>query len=297
MMNRFTIAVLSLWLGLAPALAQMAPWQPIALQPAPSGGGYTGPMDIITVRGCWALRACGSAWLGLKVISLCDHLGANCADVTTNATTGVLNSPGTRGSDNCNSLTTCLVATIYDQSGAGNDCAISAAAASFNLTGGPGGTRPALIFAGAQSYTCLPGGVPSTFSEGAVAERTGATGSFGPAVSFGGSDDLGFGNGTNLAYAYAGSILTAAATDNAWHSLQAFFVSGTGNGGVAVDGTTTSGSVGMATPGGNTLIGDGVGGFLTGRWVQSYTVASNISGNITALCHNDFAFWGTATSC
>src|ERR1017187_4087747 len=56
-----------------------------------TGGGYAGILDVQgSPTSCWSLRACSAATRGAAAISLCDHSGANCADVLTDATTGML---------------------------------------------------------------------------------------------------------------------------------------------------------------------------------------------------------------
>ena len=259
-----------------------------------SGGGYTGPGDIVTFSGWWGLRAYSSATRGTKAISLCDHLGANCADVATSATTGVLNAPGTRGSDNCTSLTTCTVATIYDKVST-NDCTQATVAnqATLNMTGGPGGNTPALVFNGSSAqYSCIQSNQAQPVSLSTVAERTSAFTSFGTAVSYGGTNDLGFNSSANSAYIYAGAIGSATATDSAWHAMQGL-LSGASSA-LYIDGTNTGSlSAGTsATGGGNTTIGNGVGGFLTGRASEFGTVASDASANFSIINSNQHTFWG-----
>jgi hypothetical protein len=65
----------------------------ICVSPAAS---YTGPGDVVSGAKAWyGLRAYSAATAGTKAIRLCDHLGANCADISTSASTGKLNNPGT----------------------------------------------------------------------------------------------------------------------------------------------------------------------------------------------------------
>jgi hypothetical protein len=84
------------------------------------------------------------------------------------------------------------------------------------------------------------------------------------------------------------SVVTGTATDSVWHALQGL-IAATGN--VYLDGTSNTGSPGTPTPGGNTLIGNGVGGFLTGAVSEAGTIASNASANFSALNSNQHSFW------
>lgn len=269
-----------------------ATWLPLFQQA--SAPAYTGPGDIQTFSGWWGLRAFSAAQRGTHAISLCDNTGTNCADVLTNATTGVLNSPGTRGANNCNTSGTCLIATFYDQTGNGNNCTQSTAAnmAALNMTGGPSGSNPAALFTRANSdvYSCVNTGPSQPLSESVVAERTGTVGSFGTVISYGAQDDLGFGNSANTGYAYAGSILSATANDNAWHAMQGLFNGASGA--IYIDGTNTAGTTGSSNPSTNTLMGNGIGGLLDGRMTEAGTIIGNASANFSALNSNQHTFWG-----
>src|ERR1039458_4959338 len=101
-----------------------------------TGGGYAGILDVQgSPTSCWSLRACSAATRGAAAISLCDHSGANCADVLTDATTGMLTGSLTRGSDNCAVLTTCIVAEMYDQTATANGMIFNTTAPTFTPSG------------------------------------------------------------------------------------------------------------------------------------------------------------------
>lgn len=96
---RFIALILALLVSSASAQVPMTG----AGKGAPGGGApaYTGVGDIVAQQYWYGLRAYSSATRGNAAINLCDNAGANCADVATNASTGVLNAPGTRNSIAC----------------------------------------------------------------------------------------------------------------------------------------------------------------------------------------------------
>lgn len=300
MNRRVSAYLLAALLWCSPALAQMSG----GLQfPGPGtphsagGGGYTGPGDIYAF-GIWAgLRAYSAATAGTKAIELCDSAGANCADVSTNATTGVLNAPGSRGADNCNSVNTCTIRTIYDKAGSALDCVQTTTAnrPTLNMTGGPGG-GPAAVFvrASTQTMTCgVSTGISNTqpFTYVGLAERTGTTGSFNTVLGSGGPDLL-FNSSANGCGIYAGSVFvdTTHCADNAWHAMQGMFNNASSQ--FYIDGNSNSGTAGTAVSTSNFVIGNGIGGLLDGRVAEIGVAAGDKSASFSSLNSNMHTFWG-----
>lgn len=107
-------------------------------------------------------------------------------------------------------------------------------------------------------------------------------------------------NATNTAYISCGTVVTKAANDNAWHAVQS--VCNTTSSAMNIDGTDfTSLSGGSNNPGTGTMAvandasSHPFNGDIaeTGVWKATAFNATQ-RGN---LCHNQFTYWGTSTSC
>ncbi len=278
-----------------------AGWLPLAGVVAPT---FQGPGDVVSgAIMWWGLRSYNLARAGNPAISLCDHTGANCADVSTDVVTGNLNSPGTRGADNCNVLTTCIVAAVYDQSGS-NSCT-GVAPCTFNSGTQPtfklncsGSGKPCLQCSGSQFLrsTLTPTGAGAQpFTNVAFVTRTGAfttTGSW-----FGNDGDairIGFNNATNTVISFAAlNGPTATASDNSQHSIQAF-VSGASSFFTidGVDGST--GNTGTNALGTSVLrlCIDGNGNFMTGNFFEQGIWAATFTGTQrTNISNNATSYW------
>jgi hypothetical protein len=301
MIKHIVIGALSIWLSVSVAIGQ--PLSPIpgfppglfsgrgALDAAPAGGSFTGPGDIVSFNWWTGLRAYSAATAGTKAINLCDDTGANCSDISTNASTGVLNAPGTHGANNCNTSATCRIATFYDKVGT-DDCtqATNANRATLNFTGGPGGAFAAAVFvrASSESYPCgtsPPSPTAQPFSISSVSERTGTTGSFNTVMSVGGADVL-YNSGANACGGYAGAVLVDSThcADNAYHAAQVLYST---TGSVVIDGNTAvTGSIGSGAPSGAYTIGTGIGGLLDGRFLEAGVAAGDQSASFNALNSN-----------
>lgn len=189
-----------------------------------------------------------------------------------------------------------FTATFYDQSGGTNN-AVQATAASqpmllLTCIGGLPCMRPLgtqfLVASGAVSDS-------QPWTATAVVERT--TGGQAWAIGKTAAWVLGFGSsGSGL---YAGSaVTTSTMSDNALHSLI-----GVANGAssvIVVDNTSTTVSPGANAATNNIgVMADSAGsgtmqGYLmeTGLWPGGFNGTQQ-----TNMCHNQFAYWGTATSC
>jgi hypothetical protein len=279
-------------------------------------GGYTGPGDLSlgTATAFFGLRAYSAATRGTKVINLCDTSGANCADVLTNATTGVLNAPGTRGAVNCTTSGTCLIKIIYDQIGTNcsgvcdmNQTTTANMPVLSNSCGALSKTFCiAFVRANADQFVqtaSFASALSQPFTVSLVAVRTGTlTTAQGIAAPFGASSNrqFVFNSGTTVGiYGGSGFVNSGTVSNSAWHSLQGVW-NDPSNSVVNVDGSNgTPGSGGTNNMTGPGVVGtDSFGSFLDGNVVE-YSIWSSAfsSGNSTTMCHNQFTYWGTSTSC
>lgn len=262
---------------------------------------YAGPGDIVAGATAWyGLRAYSTADRGNRLLNVCNVADVACADLSSDATTGAL-VIGTIGGSSCSNVT-CTIKTMYDRSGNGND-----------ITQATIGTRPTLVvscvnslpcsqFSGSQflSGSSISKSQPITIST--VAIRTGSFSAFSALVSLHRTGDvttLDFFSSANNASIYSGSVLSAAALDNAWHALQGIFNGGSSA--VNVNNSVTSGAAGSGgTDGGiafganPTFLNDKLTGKITegGYWPIAFS-----AGNQTAMCNNQFTYWGTSVSC
>jgi hypothetical protein len=244
-------------LALFPALANaQGGMMPGPGTPASSGASYQGPGDVVASATAWGscARAYNAAYAN-GTNPLCDLKDKTTGTVAVCTlrvlTTGFADLAGTY----CAGSTTpsaacaaaaggsCLISKVYDQTGNGNDFVQATPS-----------TMPAIVFAAVNSLPAINCGTTGTtllvataatfsttnFSQSAVYIRTTGTalgGAFG-SVSTGG---LGSGSGANLAAINNGSAVTEAATDNAWHGLNATFSSTAASDALNVDGLDNTG--------------------------------------------------------
>lgn len=268
-----------------------------------SGTTYTGPLDVVSSAWMWGgLRAASTADRGNKLINLCDNAGANCADASSDATTGNL-VVTSRGSDACATADDCLIHTIYDRSGSTNcssaacDLANSTAAKmptlKHNCVNGTlfcavcTGANSTVLFNTSNSAQAQPLMFVSFWDRTAVAQSY-VLGSLGNTL-------FGSANAASLAALFLGnSFIQPSASDNSFHSII-----GSGNGAsslLAVDGTSTSGNAGTNAINANNLelcASDSAGssGF-TGNVTEIGVWTGTFSGaQITNMCHNARLYW------
>lgn len=330
-MFRLSALILSAWLALAPTWADGVS-APIAISPIgvngaavqfpPVSGGaaYQGPGDLVSGAKFWVgLRAYSLATAGTKAINLCDNTGSNCADISTNATTGKLNAPGTLGSNNCNTSGTCLIKTFYDQSGA-NFCAGTVAC---NFTQATAANMATLNFSCLNGLPCAVfNGTSTQYSSSAAMASINATGFTVSAVAV---RTAGFttqqmiftttgANAINLDYrALANAVQMFAGTsgvfisnisDSNFHAFQAVFNAASsdlmcgGSTGTSCSnaGTSNSLSPGAVNSSGSVDAAIGVSSgtnFLSGELTEVGGWISAFSGsNQTAVNGNQVSFWG-----
>lgn len=267
---------------------------------------YAGPGDVVALKWWVGLRAYSAATAGAAALNICSESGGvdvTCEDELTSATTGKL-VLGTIGAT-CSSVT-CTVKIWYDRTG-NNACASApcnftqttvADRATFLITGCPGTSgQPCASFNGSSDCYTTGGAVGDSqpYSETAVSYKT-SSASNESILIFDSSTagQVGYSSTANTAGFYAGSFVSATASDNALHSFQAIF-NDPSSSAIYVDGVSTSGSVGS----GNATLPADIGSvactsqFLGGFFSEvGFAVGAFSGGNVSALTSNQRAFWG-----
>ena len=263
----------------------------------PAGGAtYSGPGDVVSGA---------TAFYGLRGYNAAYSTGLNNAiniRRTSDSTTSNIvilangNLDVATATTFC-AATTCFVVTIFDQAGAHNltQATTSAQPAlTFNCLG----ALPCLTYTAASNQvlagTFITIAQPYTYS--AVAERTGAA-NFGSIFSASTVAQLGHNNAANQVFMFAGSTVTAAASDNALHAIQAVFnnASSTLNVDGTLSGSLAAGASSIVTP---MNLGGTSGNFLNGLFTEGAVYSSGLSsGNQTTLCHNQRLYWGSSGTC
>lgn len=263
---------------------------------------YQGPGDVKSGAIWWGgLRAYTAATRGTSAIQLCDSGGSNCADVATDAVTGNLNAPGSRGADNCQVVTTCVVKIIYDQTGGGHNCTQSNFInAPFFIWNGFGGTKPALRANGNTDHNscviAMGANTSQPFTTSNVAKRTGdftrenwLGGTVAVAVAL-----WGYQNTNNTAKMYAGTGVTVAgATDNTWFALQYVFNGASSD--ININGTANTVNPGTNAMGPDFAImcGHAQGDCLMGDWAEAgIWSAAFTGGESSSMSNNQRTYWG-----
>lgn len=278
---------------------QYAWWQSIQQVGVSGGGAYVGPGDSTIQPGAVAwhgIRAYSLAKAGTKAINLCDNTGANCSDESTNASGNLV--VGTHGVNNCATSDTCLVKIIYDQSG-GTNCVGSLACDLTQTTTADmfilkhncrSGTQFCLVGTSVTTYTVVLGGFISTLTQPFTATAVGRRTTFASAFTDLIGDNLagvqiGFGNSSGTALAFAGTVTTAAMTEGNMAALNVVIptnlnVNGASNTVSAGSSTVTIPCAGSCTNGG------AIEFYEDGWWTGDQ------SSHFTALYGNQHIYWG-----
>jgi hypothetical protein len=306
----FLIALAAIALGVCtPASAQSIGFRTAILSKPPAAA-YKGPGDVTTWQVFWSLRAYSAATRGTKLANVCNSTGGvdvGCADMLSDAVTGNLVSATVSGIT-CPGAN-CTVKTLYDQVGTfcSGPCDVTNATVANRPTltaNCVNTTLPCMTFVAANSqflHTASTAPVqaqPLTLSW--VANHTGGTsGSIG--LQSGSGLFLNYG-GSNQVQLNAGVTLgPVTASDGAWHSIQGVATT-TPNSVISVDNVETTGNAGTnginsadflnlgAFTGGSSFFGGTITEFGIDFAVHSGTLR-------TSMCHNQFTYWGTSTSC
>ena len=120
-MKTFTAILLALVMCGVAALAQMPTGAGLNEQGATSSLPFTSAGDIVSFTSWWgASFAYSAATRNTKAVNLCN--GGTCADVNSDATTGIVANAPTINGAACNTSThICTVHTVYEKAGSGAD--------------------------------------------------------------------------------------------------------------------------------------------------------------------------------
>lgn len=253
MLLRYILAAL---LALAPvsASAQLLTTGVGAVAPAAGGGAYSGPGDLKTYAAWYGTYAYSAAARGNVAVNVCNASDANCADLSTDATTGLLNVSGVNvGGTPCDdSGNICTIKTWYCQVGS---------CSTFDVTQATIGSRATLVvscagigtacgYATNARYTSSGSYAQSQpYTAAWVANRNASTSTDVTVIHAGGIGGGGFFNANNDAYCSAGSTMQkTSVTDATWHGVSCSFNSSSSN--ITADASNTSGDVGTTAASG-----------------------------------------------
>lgn len=215
------------------------------------GGGYSGQGDLKAYAIWWGMYAFSAADRGTAAINLCNVSDVVCADISTDATTGLLPNAPTVGGSDC-SMVACTIKKFYNKgtSGSGYDAVqntIGNRAAFLSSCGGLGSNIPCASATAASYKTASNYTQAQPFSMVAVAYHNSSAGG----IILGGRDvgasgrvalTSGFFGANNDAICFAGSNITVSATDAVWHG-QACAVDNTSTN-FTIDATNTASTAG-----------------------------------------------------
>lgn len=286
--------------AIGPALAQL--FSPSQFYPAVVVS-YTGPGDVVSgAKGWWGLRAYNAAYAtgsnnAINIRRASDNSTSNIA-ILSNGNFDVATATTFCAS------TSCFVTESFDQTGNGVNLSQGTASVQPQLIFNCLGSLPCMKFAGGQSMG--QGTVTALIqpiSTSLVAIRTGITFSNDVYVgAHGGGGDLGIRDGrtsSNTWQLYAGTGVNFTVSDNSAHAAQAVFNGASGA--FNLDGTDNT-SQNFGSNASQTVIGivgeDALA--VANVKIMEGGVWNNTgftSSNRTSLCHNQFTYWGTVTSC
>lgn len=273
-----------------------------------------GPGDCVSgATAWWGLRPYTTSYSG-NIVDVCDvATGAICGTAT--ASGGVVTFPLISGLS-CNGAISCNISKFYDQSGS-NKC--NSNTSPCDVAQSTNANRPLLVFNCLGALPCARGTIAAAtylvtattkavvnqpYTVSSVSRRTGSfTSQQGVGFSVTTNDAIfGFTSSTNTVFmAIVGQTsLTASASDSAAHAFQMVYNSASSD--INVDNTRTTGTVAVATafgPRAYTLMsGSSASNHFTGDFFEVGIWGSAFSSTQeTNMCHNQFIYWGTATSC
>jgi hypothetical protein len=246
------------------------------------------------------------SWVGLRAYNTAYATGSNPALDLHNDATGAfvatINILDTGALDVATAATVIAggasrIGKLYDQTGNGNHLTQPTNANRPTLTLSGLGSLPVMTFNGTNSHirntTTFENAPGATISAVANGVSNGAQQSLCLA-----GQQIGYNNsGANTVFLYAGGVLTAPATDGAWHAIQGVFGTTTSNSILNVDNVSTTGNAGTDITGvasvnlGATDIGSQA--FLGKIAEAGYWATTAFSGaNCTAVNANQHAYWG-----
>lgn len=263
-----------------------------ALDAASAPPAYTGPGDVVSsATAWWGLRCYNSAYSG-NVAAVWDAAtGSTIETLLTCSAGGTINQTINPLSTTC--AIACVVATLYDQSGGGNDIAQSTNSLRPVFTQSCIGSKPCMTFSTSKMATTGTFSLNQPFTYSSVAE-TSSTSSQSIIIDSGTQVQMGF--NSSGAEIYAGTVLPSAASLNNFHAIQGIFNQSVAGSLIYVDGTATPGNAGAQTISTSTLIlGDLAGGSqpLAGSVseIGVWPIAFN-STQYAAMNGNQHSYWG-----
>ncbi len=262
-----------------------------------SGAAFTGIGDVKSgAKLHYGTVAYSAATRGANMLNLCNVADVACADVASNATTGLVSSTQVIGGVTCGTtvgVNVCTVKTAYDDSGGSNCGGVC------NVTQATILNRPTFIPSASGSVPaikCVSGNAQRLVGSGftTIAEPHSMVGSFSePGAQATNSRVLATtssilgASAASKAFYFHGTILSIAGTltNNIFYAIVGT-TDGSGNGTIAINGTTTTGAVGTGSTGtGFAFCSDAAGGnVFNGQVIELGLYPSTISaGEITSL--------------
>lgn len=285
--------------------ALLAAWQCLAQVPMTGAGRGTpttpacstgGPGNCVSgAVAWWGFRGYTTAYSG-KVLNVCTALDAACEDESASGGNLVLGTVGTA----CLTSGTCLVKTLYDQSGAlacagGTACDVTQATAADQpaFTANVLNSLACATFGGSAFLTAansLSQVQPYSFS--VVAKAT-AFNIYIIGFNAAGAPNLGF-TASNTAHLFGGAPINATASENAFHTFQGVLNGANPASSLTVDGATTTGSGGSSAIANNPQVGaiNSINPWIGeacegGIWPSAFT-----STQIANMTNNQNSYWG-----
>lgn len=277
------------------------------------GGGYSGPGDLVPGATVWyGLRAYSAARATAQfhAVNVSNAANTETCDIKL-ATTGGLSTTvsACSGASTGATLATfcsggCHIGKLYDQSANLTDATQATFANQIPLILSCISTLPCFSTTGASQFlTATIASLPSPYSVSMVYDRTNSASTNIPIFATGSGFQVTSGPSANtIQAAQSTSLFSAAATDSANHSIATLLNGATS--GFYIDGTWTPGSTTAVASNTSLAIASAIGTTDTnnmgevGLWPVAFTGTSSANSLQTnALCHNQFAYWGTATSC
>ena len=265
---------------------------------------YTGPGDVVSgATAWWGLRCYNNAYSG-NVAAVWDGATGNTTETLLTC------SPGGTINQTVNSLSTtcavsCVIATLYDQTGNSHDVTQATNSQRPTFTQSCLGSNPCAAFLGSSTQLLKSAATIGTLTQpntlAMVSIRTGAFTTKGAV----------FGDSTgNLAYAYSNTAnqiavyngtnnATSAVSDSAWQSMIYILQSTSSVFYLNAVSTTISGNPGTNSISGSAQLGeDDYGDKMTGDLMELGVWNSGFnSTQATNMCHNQYLYYGTPTSC
>jgi hypothetical protein len=298
---------------------------------APVVSTYTGPGDAVAgAAAFWGLRAYTGAIVTAgtqKIVGLRRSSDSHSCDILVSASGGLgATTSCSTGADNgsttasfCNA-TNCFATTLYDQTGNGNNLAQAAAASQPKLVLSCQATLPCLqsdastnqlIYKGtslaaispeAVSGVINPSGsattIPFSNLDGTIANFTGNylawNGSTNSKIVVSSAVNNSFATGSLTSAALAAG--TAGVVGGVWTSStsRTAYLNGTAaTADTSSENPTTQNTLGLFA-----AVKSSSSNYFAGNLMELAVYGSALSGaNMTALCHNQYSYWGTAVSC